>query len=193
MYLDKHILQGSTMQNDYTKIIHFWFNEIDHSYWFKKDLQFDQTITSRFQNIHTQAVQGELYTWRHCGEGRLAEIIVLDQFSRNIYRNKPQSFQYDSMALTLAQEAILQGYDKILQQEQKLFLYLPFMHSESKMIHEQAVKIFEEYGIEGNLKFEYAHKKIIDEFGRYPHRNEILGRISTAAEIDFLKGPNSSF
>jgi uncharacterized protein (DUF924 family) len=181
------------MKNNFEKVIHFWFSEIDRALWFKKDTQFDQTIITRFSDLHEKASKGELSTWRHCAEGRLAEIIVLDQFSRNMYRESPTAFAQDQMALILAQEAITHGYDKSLQHEQKLFLYLPFMHSESSVVHEWAVEIFKDYGVEGNLQYEYAHKKIIDQFGRYPHRNRALKRPSSQEEIDFLSGPNSSF
>ena len=110
-----------------------------------------------------------------------------------MFRDKPESFAYDAMALTLAQVAIDKGFDKELSQIQRVFLYMPFMHSESQLIHEEAVKLFTALGIESNLEFEYKHKAIIDRFGRYPHRNAILGRQSTEEEIEFLKQPNSSF
>ena len=123
----------------------------------------------------------------------MAEIIVLDQFSRNIYRDQAQAFAYDSLALALAQEAISLQLDAQLSPEQRSFLYMPFMHSESKLMHEYALKLFQRLGNEINLSFEKKHKIIIDRFGRYPHRNEILGRTSTAEELEFLTQPNSSF
>lgn len=122
-----------------------------------------------------------------------AEIIVLDQFSRNIFRHTPQAFAYDSMALVLAQEAIDHGASQSLNAIERSFLYLPFMHSESQRIHQIAEQLFRSNGIDQNYEFELKHKAIIDRFGRYPHRNEILGRTSTAEEIEFLKQPNSSF
>ncbi|MFI7918815.1 DUF924 family protein, partial [Acinetobacter baumannii] len=117
-----------------------------------------------------------LWSWRKTPEGRLAEIIVLDQFSRNIYRDQPESFAYDGLALALSQEAISLQLDAQLNPEQRSFLYMPFMHSESKLIHEFALKLFQRLGNEINLSFEKKHKVIIDRFGRYPHRNAILGR-----------------
>ena len=126
-------------------------------------------------------------------EGRLAEIIVLDQFSRNLYRDQPHAFAYDNMALILAQEAISLQLDAQLSPEQRAFLYMPFMHSESKLIHEFALKLFQRLGNEINLNFEKKHKVIIDRFGRYPHRNALLGRVSTPEELAFLTQPNSSF
>ena len=177
----------------YKEIIKFWFEEISQTQWWKKDVQFDQLIASRFSEVHGQASRCELYQWRDTAEGRLAEIVVLDQFSRNIYRNSPLSFATDSLALALAQEAIRSGADKSVPEAMRSFFYMPFMHSESAAIHEEAVSLYEAYGNEGNLKFELRHKAIIDRFGRYPHRNEILGRDSTAEEIEFLSQPGSSF
>ncbi|HBU89061.1 MAG TPA: DUF924 domain-containing protein, partial [Acinetobacter sp.] len=110
--------------------------------------------------------QAELWSWRKTAEGRLAEIIVLDQFSRNIYRDQPESFAYDSLALALAQETISLQLDAQLNPEQRSFLYMPFMHSESKLIHEFALKLFQRLGNEINLSFEKKHKVIIDRFGR---------------------------
>ena len=177
----------------YKEIISFWFNEIEPKQWWQKSEEFDTLIENRFGTIHIQAISGELFQWRETSVGSLAEIIILDQFSRNMFRDKPESFAYDAMALTLAQVAIDKGFDKELSQIQRVFLYMPFMHSESQLIHEEAVKLFTALGIESNLEFEYKHKAIIDRFGRYPHRNAILGRQSTEEEIEFLKQPNSSF
>lgn len=117
----------------------------------------------------------------------------MDQFSRNLYRDQAQAFAQDSMALALAQEAITQQLDAQLSPEQRSFLYMPFMHSESKLIHEFALKLFQKLGNEINLSFEKKHKVIIDQFGRYPHRNAILGRQSTPEELEFLTQPNSHF
>ena len=121
------------------------------------------------------------------------EIIVLDQFSRNLFRDSPQAFAQDSLALALAQEAISLNLDQQLSPEQRAFLYMPFMHSESKLIHEFALKLFQRLGNPTNLEFEKKHKVIIDRFGRYPHRNQILGRASTDEELTFLTQPDSSF
>ena len=126
-------------------------------------------------------------------EGRLAEIIVLDQLSRNLYRNSPLAFAQDALALALAQEAIMLKLDAALPPIQRSFLYMPFMHSESKLIHQYALKLFEDLGNPINLDFEQRHKVIIDRFGRYPHRNQVLGRNSSQEELDFLTQPNSHF
>ena len=172
------------------EVLKFWFTEIQPAQHWKKDPEFDQLVRDRFAAVHLAASRCELFTWRATAEGRLAEIIVLDQFSRNMFRDKPEAFACDPLALALAQEAISVGADKQLAAQQVGFLYLPLMHSESAMIHEVALKIFADTA---NFEFEVKHKAIIDRFGRYPHRNSILNRESTAEEIEFLKGPNSSF
>lgn len=177
----------------YQEVLHFWFSELEPKQWWIKDEKLDALIKTRFAKIHAEANAGELFSWRTTPLSSLAEIIVLDQFSRNIYRDAPQSFASDSLALALAQFAISKGFDAPLPPEQRGFLYMPFMHSESKIIHEEAVKLFEALGNESSLEFEHKHKAIIDRFGRYPHRNSILGRNSTPEELEFLQQPGSSF
>ena len=176
-----------------SEVIKFWFEEIEPSQWWVKDEAFDEQIVKRFSAIHKSATRCELYDWRNTAEGRLAEVIILDQFSRNMFRDQAQSFQYDGLALMLAQEAIYAGADKQLNTIQRSVLYLPFMHSESAQIHSVALRLYQENGIQSNLDFEIKHKNIIDKFGRYPHRNKILGRSSTEQEIEFLKLPGSGF
>lgn len=177
----------------YQEIIEFWFEEIEQAQWWKKDEDFDGLIKSRFFDIHTKATKCELFSWRKSSLGRLAEIVVLDQFSRNMFRDQPDAFAYDSLALSLAQSAISEGRDLELNTQQRSFIYMPFMHSESIIIHEEAVRLFEKLGVSSNLTYEYKHKDIIDRFGRYPHRNKILGRVSTVEELAFLTLPGSSF
>jgi uncharacterized protein (DUF924 family) len=134
-----------------------------------------------------------LFAWRTTAEGRLAEIIVLDQFSRNVYRDTPRAFAQDVPALVLAQELVASGQDRSLSIAQRTFAYMPYMHSESALVHVQAVALFSQPGMEDNLNFELRHKAIIDRFGRYPHRNAVLGRPSTPEELAFLSEPGSSF
>lgn len=177
----------------YQDVIEFWFEEIKPAQWWKKDADFDALITARFADLHAQAARCELYAWRATALGRLAEILVLDQFSRNMFRDQPEAFATDTLALALAQEAVATGVDSALTPVQRSFLYMPYMHSESLLIHQQAVILYERNGIEENLKFEIKHKEIIERFGRYPHRNSILDRESTPEEIEFLKQPGSSF
>lgn len=178
---------------NYQEIIRFWFVEIDAQQWWVKDEQFDRLVNARFAHIHAQAKRCELYLWRMTPLGRLAEIIILDQFSRNMFRNSPLTFAQDALALVLAQEAISAGADQGLTPLQRSVLYLPFMHSESLLIHELALDLYANNGVESSLEFEIKHKKIIERFGRYPHRNQVLGRDSSAAEIAFLRQPDSGF
>jgi uncharacterized protein (DUF924 family) len=174
-------------------ILNFWFIEIENSQRWVKDVDFDSQIKDRFREVHASANQCELFDWRATAKGRLAEIIVLDQFSRNMFRGAPESFASDPLALALAQEAVAHGFDDELNSSEKCFLYMPYMHSESIKIHEVAMELFGKLGNHSNLNFEIRHRKIIEEFGRYPHRNEILGRASTDAEIKFLSQPGSKF
>lgn len=177
----------------YREVIGFWFEKIASSSWWAKDEGFDSMISQRFGSLHMQATKCELFDWRTEPEGRLAEIIVLDQFSRNIFRNRPESFASDALALVLAQEAVATHTDRLLPSAMRNFLYMPYMHSESMSIHETAAKLFEDNGDLQTIGFERKHRKIIERFGRYPHRNQILGRASTKQEIEFLKEPGSSF
>ncbi|MEM8499437.1 MAG: DUF924 family protein [Pseudomonadota bacterium] len=182
-----------TEQTKFGDILTFWFEETEQTFWFKKDTEFDGMITRRYSSVLAAAKACELYTWRSCPEGRLAEIIVLDQFSRNIFRDHPDAFSGDALALALAQEAVAVNAHLSLQGSQLAFLLMPYMHSESAMIHEQAVQLFDVPGLESNLRFEKHHKEIIDRFGRYPHRNTLMERNSTPEEIEFLEQPGSSF
>ncbi len=175
------------------EIIEFWFNQIKPEQWWKKSAAFDAKIKKRFLPIYQKASAGELFNWRYKPLSSLAEIIILDQFPRNIFRDKSQAFATDALALCAAQNAIEKGFDQQLSPEQKSFLYMPFMHSESVEIHKVAEFIFSDPDVKSNFEFELKHKAIIDRFGRYPHRNKILGRKSTKKELEFLKEPGSSF
>jgi uncharacterized protein (DUF924 family) len=174
-------------------LLHFWFNEAGKEKWWQKDDSFDRQVHDRFLEVYQHASRCELFGWREEARGWLAEIIVLDQFPRNMFRGDPRAFATDGMAVILGQEAVTNGVDNDLDAIEKSFLYMPLMHSESALIHETAIELFSQPGLEFNLDFERKHKDIIDRFGRYPHRNEILGRPSTAEELEFLAGPESSF
>lgn len=174
-------------------ILTFWFDELTPQQHFIKSAALDATIGERFGQTHSAAARGELHAWRDDADGRLAEIIVLDQFSRNLFRDDARAFGCDAMALVLAQEAVRHGADQRLPSARRAFLYMPYMHSESPRIHALAVQLFAQPGLENSLKFEHAHKAIIDRFGRYPHRNATLGRASSAEEQAFLAEPGSSF
>lgn len=179
--------------HDGSEVLRFWFEEIDSSAWFRKDVAFDELLRERFGLLHQRAASCEFYTWRTTPQGRLAEIIVLDQFSRNIYRDTAAAFASDPLALVLAQEMVAAGLDQHLEASQRSFVYMPYMHSESLAIHDFAVELFRKSGSESSLKYEYSHRAIIERFGRYPHRNAILGRESTAEEFEFLAQDGSSF
>ena len=174
-------------------ILAFWFEELTDKQHFAKDAALDEAIRTRFGATLEAAARCELFAWRATPEGRLAEIIVLDQFSRNVYRDTPRAFAQDALALVLAQELVASAQDGSLAVEHRIFAYMPYMHSESALVHTQAVAMFSQPGMESNLDFEMRHKAIIDRFGRYPHRNAVLGRTSTAEELAILSEPGSSF
>ena len=175
------------------ELLRFWFDEIDPASWWSARPEFDALVRQRYGGVLERAARGECFNWRADAPGRLAEIIVLDQCSRNIHRGTPAAFAQDPMALALAQEAVARGCHHELDPVRRGFLFLPFMHSESRLIHETAEALYREFGAASNLDFELRHKAIIERFGRYPHRNEILGRASTAEEIEFLREPGSRF
>jgi uncharacterized protein (DUF924 family) len=177
----------------YQPVLQFWFHEIAPAQWWKVDPAFDRLIAERFGEIHAQATRAELFGWRSDPRGRLAEVIVLDQFSRNIYRGDRRAFEADVLALALAQEAVSAKADMALAVEERVFLYMPYMHSEAKLIHAEAVPLFRDHTPSGNYEYELRHKAIIDRFGRYPHRNAMVGRKSTPEELAFLAEPGSSF
>ena len=174
-------------------VLHFWFEELSPANWWQKDSALDDRIRERFSDLHEDAAAGKLESWRTSPEGCLAEILILDQFSRNIHRDTPAAFAQDDLAVARTREAIERGVDQSLDALQRSFLYMPLMHSEDLSDHELAVQLYEQPGLESNLDFEHQHKVIIERFGRYPHRNEILGRESTPEEIAFLEEPGSSF
>lgn len=190
---------------DARAVLDFWFNKDNEPYWFEKNEDFDQQIKDQFGKLWQAAKQGECAIWRRDKgsldpnnsitnlAGRLAEIIILDQFSRNLCRDKACAFDQDSMALVLAQEAIEQPHFNILPMEWRKFTIMPFMHSESLTIHEHNLPLFEQLNDESTLDFEHKHTDIIKQFGRYPHRNAALGRKSTVDEKEFLQQPDSSF
>jgi uncharacterized protein (DUF924 family) len=177
----------------YEGVLAFWFEEIQPQSWWATDTAFDEWVRQRYLGLLQRVAQGELYLWRSSPEGRLAEILVLDQFSRNIHRNTARAFSQDPIALVLAQEAVARDAHLQLSSTECTFMLMPYMHSESRLVHVQAEKLFREFAPTDNLDFELRHKAIIDRFGRYPHRNEVLGRTSTPEEIEFLRRPGSSF
>jgi len=168
------------------KIIEFWFSEVSPQEWFGADPKLDKEITNRFEEIHTQACRGELDDWRGSIQGRLAEIIILDQFSRHIYRDQPEAYNQDLAALILAQIALNTNEDRDLPAMKKAFLYMPFMHSESVLMQRKSIELYDQEGLERNLESALEHKRIIDQFNRFPYRNKTLRRRSTPEEIEFM-------
>ena len=174
-------------------ILHFWFTELTPKQHFAKDAALDEAIRIRFGATLAAAARCELFAWRATPEGRLAEVLLLDQFSRNVYRDTPRAFAQDALALALAQELVASGQDRRLPLAQRSFAYMPYMHSESDLVHTQAALLFAQPGLEDTLRFEQRHQAIIERFDRYPHRNAILGRQSTPEELAFLSEPGSGF
>ena len=170
-------------------VLHFWFDELTPRQWFNTFTEVDDAIRERFGKTHQAATEGALFEWRKTPHGRLAEIIVLDQFSRNLFREDARSFAFDTVALVLAQEAIAAGAEEALAAEEGrlAFLYMPFMHSESLAMHAIAEKLFDGPGMEHNLDSLRKHTRVLERFGRYPHRNAVVGRTSTPEELEMLK------
>ena len=171
------------------EILKFWFEETTTEQKYIKDEKFDKLIRDKYSNAFEDVVKTNGSEWQKSSRGSLAAIIVLDQFSRNMFRDDAKSFAYDNLALEIAEEMVASGMDKEVPLEMRSAVYMPYMHSESKDVHKKALKLFQDFAEESNekggLEYEIKHKAIIDKFGRYPHRNEVLGRESTPEEIEF--------
>jgi uncharacterized protein (DUF924 family) len=186
------------------EILDFWFGESNspefgksQKKWFEKNLEFDSEVRSRFLLQYELAVSGQLDSWQDSARECLALIIILDQFSRNMFRGTPQAFAADSKALIAAEKAVKNKFDRVLLPVQRWFIYLPFEHSENIENQQKSVELFSQLGgdSENEMVIDYArrHLEIIDRFGRFPHRNQILGRETTPEEAEFLKQPGSGF
>jgi uncharacterized protein (DUF924 family) len=167
-------------------VIRFWFVEHGPKDWWSGKAEFDREIAERFGVTHARLALGEGFSWRDSSRGRLAEIIVLDQFSRQLHRGTAQAFAQDGMALVLAQEAVAGGFDRTLDIDQRMFLYMPFMHSESVLLHEAAQPLFAAVAGDDVLKSAADHLECIRRFGRFPKRNAALGRASTPEELAYI-------
>ena len=174
------------MQYSAKDIIEFWFSEIDKSLWFNSTPQFDLLLKNKFHDIYISALNNELPAWKDSPEGCLALVIILDQFPLNMFRGKPESFVGEEKSRDIAQHALANNYDESLSGPQKAFLYMPFMHSESLPDQDLSVTLFEKADLQENLRFAKHHREIVKRFGRFPHRNKILDRESTEAEVDYL-------
>lgn len=175
------------------KVLKFWFEEHGPDDWYSGLADFDAKLVARFATTHAELAAGEGFSWRGDAHGRLAEIIVLDQFSRQIFRNDRRAFASDGMALVLAEEAVAGGHAQKLNASEHAFLLMPYMHSESVIVHEEAVRLFTALGNEGMLKYEISHFDVIKKFGRFPKRNDALGRVSTLEEIAYIAGKDGMF
>ena len=166
-------------------IVSFW-RAAGEDRWFKKDDAFDREITQRFMTTWLTASRGELTSWQSSDEGLLALIIVLDQFPRNMFRGDPRSYATDAQALAVAERAIEVGADARVEKDFQQFVYMPFMHAEELVRQQRCVELFRAAENTFNLKFAEEHADIIRRFGRFPHRNKILDRVTTAEEQVFL-------
>lgn len=174
------------MKIEPNEIIDLWFSEQIKPLWFASTPEFDNQLETQFLPLCRAALAGELDGWTTTGTGSLALVILLDQFLLNIFRDQLESFSGEFKAREIAAIAIERGQDVRLAPEQKAFLYLPFMHSESLADQDRSIKLFELADLEENLKFAHHHRSIIVNFGRFPHRNRILGRKSTPEELNYL-------
>jgi len=178
---------------DIDQIHSFWFEESTEKQWFEKDPEFDRQIQERFGALVEAASKGKLEEWLETPRGALAYILLLDQFTRNIHRGSSQAFAADAKARAAAIKVLVEGYDRDVSDREKTFLYLPFEHSENLEDQERSVALFKAIGDDRLTDYAVRHRDIIARFGRFPHRNDVLGRESTEAEQEFLKQPGSSF
>ena len=186
-----------------TDVLRFWFGEgppyAPRTQWFEKNDAFDREIGERFGPLIEQALQGRLAAWASEPETALAQIVVLDQFPRNVFRGTPRAFAGDAQALAAAQAMVAAGHDRQLAPVQRVFVYLPFEHAETMEAQETSMQLFARLAEEapdsgaGWLDYARRHHEIVARFGRFPHRNPILGRASTPEEAEFLTQPGSGF
>jgi uncharacterized protein (DUF924 family) len=174
------------MQSDWAaQVLRYWFEELHTDAWFRQDESVDAAIRERYGTLYEQLAQlgpQQLTTPLEC----IAAVIVLDQFPRNMFRGSPRAFATDALALSISQHAIAAGLDQQLTQQQRLFLYMPFQHSEDRAVQARSIELFTQLGIADNLDYAHRHKDIVDRFGRFPHRNAVLDRQSTTAELQFV-------
>lgn len=169
-------------------VLRFWFDEAGPRRWFRSDATFDAEIDARFSGFHEAAVDGLLEPWAATAPGALALILLLDQFSRNIHRGDARAYAADDAARRIADAAIARRFDRAAKREAQAFFYLPFMHSEAREDQARSVALFKALlPASSNYRFALGHRRIVERFGRFPHRNAILGRTSTEAEIAFLR------
>lgn len=174
------------MHEQAEEIVDFWFSEATRPYWYNATPEFDAQLNASFGELMRAARAGKLADWSHTARGALALVILLDQFPRNIHRGTPESFASDAAARTVATQALAAGLDAEVDEQQRAFFYLPFMHSEQLTDQDRCVALCEKLGAEETVKYARLHRDLIVRFGRFPHRNRILNRESSAAELDYL-------
>jgi len=170
----------------YQDLIDFWFSEDSSKHWFNSTQAFDQALIDSYETTWVEAEQGRLDHWQQSATGSLALVILLDQFPLNMFRGQAKSFSTESQSRDVAREAIDKGFDQELPSSQVSFLYMPFMHSEDLDDQALGVELFKKPGLESNYRFARHHYNIVERFGRFPHRNKILGRESSEAEVEYL-------
>ena len=170
-------------------VLDYWFSEKSKQFWFASTPQVDNEIKVRFEGVWEKAADGEYSQWRDTADGSVALIVILDQLPLNMFRSDPKGFQTENMAVEVALNAINNGFDEELNDEKLLFLFMPLMHSENIDHQNLQVYLFDKYNF--NLEFSKHHRDLVKKFGRFPHRNEILGRMSTMEELDYLLSDNA--
>ena len=181
--------QISLVDMNHTDVIKYWFSEKSRQHWFSSTPEIDNEIKQRYEQLWINAASGKLNDWQDSPQGCLALIIILDQFPLNMFRDEAKSFQTEELAVEVALKAIDNYYDEILNIDELLFLFMPLMHSENLEHQNMQVKLFEKYDF--NDEYSKHHRDIVKRFGRFPHRNEILGRMSTMVELDYLLSDNA--
>ena len=178
-----------TQPQEVDDLLDFWFSSESRERWFNATPGFDDTLRQRYMAAWQLGRDGKLHDWEHTPDGALALVILLDQFPLNMFRDQPESFSTEAQSRAVASRAIARRFDEALPDERKAFLYLPFMHSETLSDQDRSVELFEAAGLTSNLKWARGHREIVRRFGRFPHRNAILGRTSSAGELAWLASP----
>ena len=179
------------MQIQPEDVIDFWYSDEMKPHWFRSTDGIDQALRQKFYSLWLEAEQGQLNHWMNSPLSCVALVIVLDQLPLNMLRGQPRSFATEARAITITKHAVSLSYDDLLEPQYLAFLYMPLMHSENMSDQDQAVALFAQAGLEANLRFSKHHRGIVERFGRFPHRNAILGRVSTEAEISYLDSADS--
>ena len=177
------------LPDEASDVLEYWYDTLSPEQWWCRDGVVDREITARFAGLYARLANEVPQKWLSSPLGRLAAIITLDQFPRNMFRDDPQAFATDKLALQVARNAIIAGDDQRLTREQRSFLYMPFQHSEDSDVQAESVALFKALGDANQIDFAEKHKVIVDRFGRFPHRNDVLARNSTSEETEFLKQP----